>query len=97
MCYNVHSLYTQRIHMSLVYDVTAPKKATNISINSDLIQKAKAYKINLSKTLEYELDKLIRKKAEEEWLKDNKGAIEAYNTRIKAKGTIALRMLKGSR
>ena len=72
--------------MSLVYDVTAPKKATNISINSDLIKKAKAYKINLSKTLEQELDNLIRQRAEEEWLKNNAQAIEQYNKRIKTKG-----------
>lgn len=81
--------------MSLVYDVTAPKKATNISINSDLIKKAKAYKINLSKTLEQELDNLIRQRAEEEWLKNNAQAIEQYNKRIKTKGTIAMRMMRG--
>jgi antitoxin CcdA len=83
--------------MSLVYDVTAPKKATNISINSDLIQKAKAYKINLSKTLEQELDKLIRKKAEKEWLEENKEAIEVYNKRIENKGTIAMRMMRAKK
>jgi len=79
--------------MSLPYDVSAPKKATNISINSDLIRQAKAYKINLSKTLEYELDKLIRKKAEETWLEETKEAAEAYNRRIDKVGTIGMRMM----
>ena len=73
--------------MSLPYDVTAPKKATNISINSDLIRQAKAYKINLSKTLEHELDKLIRKKAEEVWLEETREAVEEYNRHVAKYGT----------
>jgi antitoxin CcdA len=73
--------------MSLVYDITAPKKATNISINSDLIQKAKAYKINLSKTLEKELDSILRKKVEEKWLKDTQDAVNSYNRHIAKNGT----------
>ena len=81
--------------MSLAYDINAPKKATNISINSDLIQKAKAYKINLSKTLEDELDKLIRQKTEEAWLEETAEAAENYNRHIDRHGTMAMRMMKG--
>ena len=73
--------------MSLVYDVTAPKKATNISINSDLIEKAKAYKINLSKTLEQKLDSILRKKVEEKWIKDTQDAVDSYNKHIAKNGT----------
>ncbi len=75
--------------MSFLYDVTAPKKATNISLNSDLVQKAKAYKINLSQTLEKELDKLLHKKAEEAWLKETKEAVETYNATIKKRGVFS--------
>ena len=73
--------------MSLLYDVTAPKKATNISINSDLIEKAKAYKINLSKTLEQELDSILRKKVEEKWLEETQDAVNSYNKHIAKNGT----------
>ena len=73
--------------MSLVYDTTAPKKATNISINSDLIEKAKAYKINLSKTLEQELDSILRKKVEEKWLEETQDAVDSYNKHIAKNGT----------
>ena len=73
--------------MSLVYDVTAPKKATNISINSDLIEKAKAYKINLSKTLEEKLDSVLRKKVEEKWLEETQDAVDFYNKHIAKNGT----------
>ena len=34
--------------MPELYDVAAPKKATNVSLNSDLLQKARSLKINLS-------------------------------------------------
>ena len=73
--------------MSHIYSVDAPKKATNISVNSDLIAKAKAYKINLSATLESELERIIREKMKEEWLQKNKEAIEENNRRVAERGT----------
>ncbi len=42
-----------------VYDPSAPKRATNLSINSDLLAKARALDINLSQTLERELVRLV--------------------------------------
>lgn len=78
--------------MSLPYDISAPKKATNISINSDLIRQAKAYKINLSKTLENELDKLIRKRAEEAWLEKTQPAVEEYNRHVAKHGTFGMQV-----
>ena len=80
--------------MSLLYDITAPKKATNISINSDLIEKAKAYKINLSKTLEQELDSILRKKVEERWLEETQDAVNSYNRHIAKNGTFG-QQIKG--
>lgn len=38
-----------------LYNQTAPKKPTNLSINSDLLKKAKALEINLSATVEQAL------------------------------------------
>ena len=70
----------------------APKKATNLSINSDLLRQAKEYGINLSATLEANLETLIRKEKEKRWLEENREAIEAYNERIRKHGTIGQRM-----
>ncbi len=75
--------------MSHIYSIDAPKKATNISVNSDLIAKAKAYKINLSATLESELERIIREKMKEEWIEKNKEAIEENNRRVAKRGTFA--------
>ncbi|MAR90076.1 MAG: hypothetical protein CML06_04230 [Pseudomonadales bacterium] len=46
--------------MQQPYNTQAPKKPTNVSINSDLLSKAKALKINLSSTLESALIELVR-------------------------------------
>ena len=65
--------------MQHLYDVDAPKKATNLSINSDLLKKARGLKINLSATLEQALALQVKSTAHEAWLKDNKAAIDALN------------------
>jgi len=75
--------------MNLAYDIEAPKKATNLSINSDLLKKAKSYNINLSKSFESYLNKLVRKKAEETWKKENLQAIEAFNQRVERQGVFS--------
>lgn len=65
--------------MQQIYDKNAPKKATNLSVNSDLLKKARELKINLSATLEQALALRVKSTAREAWLKDNKKAIEALN------------------
>ena len=75
--------------MSYVYDVDAPKKATNLTINSDLLQKSKKYKINLSQNFEQYLEAVVRKKTQEEWEKENKKAINTYNEDIAKNGVFS--------
>ena len=65
------------------------KRATNVSIDAELLQKAKAMKINLSQTLEQGLEVLVRKKNEQQWLEENREAIEDYNRRIKKQGLLS--------
>ena len=68
------------------FDLKAPKKPTNLTINRDLLVKAKAEDINLSATLEAALtDKLIKIRREK-WLKENAGAISAYNEFVSENG-----------
>ena len=62
------------------------KKATNVSIRSDLLEAAKEMKINLSREFEQHLEALVRKNRAEQWLKDNREAIEAYNRHIERDG-----------
>jgi len=65
--------------MQPLYDYEAPKKATNLSINSDLLKRSRALSINLSATLEQALkDKLAQTEAQK-WIVENKNAIKTYN------------------
>ena len=65
--------------MQYIYDVDAPKKPTNLSVNSDLLKKARGLKINLSATLEQALAIQVKTTARDSWLKENKEAINALN------------------
>lgn len=75
--------------MQALYDQNAPKKPTNLSINSDLLSKSKALKINLSATLEQVLRSKLAKIEADNWKKENKRAIQAYNEMIDEQGLFA--------
>ena len=64
----------------------ALKKPTNVSIRSDLLEAARELKINLSQEFENHLAEVVRKHRAEQWLKDNREAIEAYNRHIARDG-----------
>jgi antitoxin CcdA len=66
----------------MLYDKNAPKRAVNLSLNSDLAAKAKALGINLSEALEGRLAELVAAYDRQEWRKENAAAIEAYNERV---------------
>jgi antitoxin CcdA len=69
-----------------VYDHSAPKKSANLSVNSDLLTRARAVKINLSATLEEALEQKLAKAEADKWLKENKNAIKAYNNFVEKNG-----------
>jgi len=72
-----------------LYNNNAPKKSTNLSINSDLLRQAKDYRINLSKALEQRLVEMLIEEKRREWKEENRDAIEAYNRRIEAGGVFS--------
>jgi antitoxin CcdA len=65
--------------MSYLYDETAVKKPTNVSLNADLLAKARAENINISATLEQALLEKLKQKARDNWLNQNRSAINAMN------------------
>ena len=75
--------------MTAIYNKEAKKKATNISINSELLEKAKKYKINISANVEKTLEELIKQHEIQNWEKENKEAIESYNERIAKNGVFS--------
>ena len=75
--------------MNRAYNTQAPKKPTNVSINSDLLEKARDLNINLSATLELALAEQLRSAQRAKWLSDNKDAIAAYNQFVETNGTFS--------
>jgi len=58
------------------------KKATNLSVDDRLLERARQLKLNLSQVFESGLAGAIREREAQEWLKRNKAALEAYNERV---------------
>jgi len=72
-----------------LYDLNAPKKSTNLSINSDLLRQVKSCHINLSKALEQRLVEILLEEKRCKWQEANHDAIETYNHRIDACGVFS--------
>ncbi|MGB1110467.1 MAG: type II toxin-antitoxin system CcdA family antitoxin [Gammaproteobacteria bacterium] len=72
--------------MNDLYNHAAPKKATNLSINADLLAKSRELKLNLSATLERALENELAANAAKEWATENKAAIKAYNEMVEEHG-----------
>ena len=77
------------ISMNSLYDTAALKKPTNVSVNADLLLKAKALDINLSATLEAALAAEVKRRCAEQWLKDNKPSLDAYNNFVEKHGVFS--------
>lgn len=75
--------------MQVIYETQAPKRATNLSVNSDLLNKARAFNINLSATLEESLIAIIKTKQQEAWLAQNQQAIDGYNQQADEQGVFS--------
>ncbi len=75
--------------MNPLYDSAALKKPVNVSVNSDLLQKARALDINLSATLEVALATEVKRRRAEQWLKDNKPSLDAYNRFVEKHGVFS--------
>ena len=75
--------------MLKAYDTQAPKKATNVSINADLLSKARTMNVNLSATLQQALLEAIASSQREQWLVENRAAIAAYNDHVDKHGAFS--------
>jgi antitoxin CcdA len=69
----------------------AKKAPTNLSVRTDLAQRARALKLNLSQVMEDALEKAIRKAERERWLAENETAIDEYNARVEKHGVFGER------
>lgn len=75
--------------MKSAYDVLAPKKPANLSVNGDLLAKSRALDINLSATLERALVVELKARERERWLAVNEAAMGAYNAEVEKDGVFS--------
>ena len=68
---------------------TAPKRATNVSVRSDLLIAAREAGVNLSATLERALTEELAAAKRKKWREENREAIDAYNEHIEKQGTFS--------
>ena len=60
----------------------APKKATNLSLNTKVLELARELGMNISQTVDALLADEVKRRYWERWNERNKDAIDAYNARI---------------
>lgn len=70
----------------MFFNPQAPKRAVNLSVNSDLLRQARELDINLSAAFEETLSKLVIARQQQIWLEQNKHAIEVYNQKVEING-----------
>ena len=70
-------------------DRPVAKRATNVSIRSDLLDAARDAGINLSATLERALAQELAQRRRARWREENRDAIAAYNEHVNAHGTFS--------
>jgi len=68
---------------------TQAKSATNVSIRRDLLEAARASKINLSATLEQALIEKLRQAQQRQWREENRDSIAAYNQHVEKHGVFS--------
>lgn len=60
----------------------APKKATNLSLNSKVLEAAREMGMNISQTVDALLADEVKRLYWEKWREDNREGFAAYNARI---------------
>ena len=64
----------------------APKKATNLSLNSKVLEMARELGMNVSQTVDTLLAEEVKRRYWEKWRDENREAMAAYNQRIAREG-----------
>ena len=64
----------------------APRRPTNVSLNSKLLEEAKALGLNVSRACERGLEAEVKAAREKAWKEENREALEAANEYIEKYG-----------
>ncbi|WP_222927034.1 type II toxin-antitoxin system CcdA family antitoxin [Sphingomonas gilva] len=62
------------------------RKATNVSLDVDLVRQARELGVNISRACENGLEKQVAKDRAERWREENREAIECWNDYVEEHG-----------
>lgn len=65
------------------------KTATNLSLRSDLVRRAKDLGLNLSEVLDAALEQAVKDGEGKAWLEENRKAIDEYNALVTSRGVFS--------
>jgi antitoxin CcdA len=65
------------------------KRPINLSVDAELLKQARALGLNLSGVLEASLAKIADEKQREQWLAENKEALETHNRYVERYGVFS--------
>jgi antitoxin CcdA len=65
---------------------TAVRKSTNVSLDVKLVEQARELGINISRACEDGLEKQVAKTRGEQWLEENREALESSNAWVEKNG-----------
>jgi antitoxin CcdA len=66
--------------------LSAPRKATNLSLNADLLAEAKALSVNVSRAAETGIYQAVRAEKERRWIEENREALESSRAWVEKNG-----------
>lgn len=72
-----------------LYNLEATKTPTELSVNRDLLEKARELGVDLASTLEEALALEVRRRHREAWREENREAIQAYNEHVAQHGVFS--------
>ena len=69
---------------------SSPKRATNVSVRSDLLAAARDAGLNLSAALERALTEELAQVKRKQWREENRDAVAAYNEHVEKHGVFSV-------
>lgn len=87
---DAHTICASSLELPVrIYDPRAAKRATNLSINNDLLRRARELGINLSSEFERALERVVKRRLAERWRAENRRAIASYNEHVAEHGVFS--------
>jgi antitoxin CcdA len=80
------SAHMDTSEMPIAESVKQTRRPTNLSLDSALLQEAKALGVNVSRSAEAGIAEAVRHSKRERWLQDNEAALKSSNEYVDANG-----------